>query len=152
MKKDEESALDAILGNWNHNMATRYGELANVSAYLNSLFDNINWVGFYLKDGDSLKLGPFQGKLACSTIMFDTGVCGAAYREKRTIVVDNIHTFDGHIACDKESNSEIVVPLILNDEVVGLIDVDSRHFARFSIKDKELLESLAIVIVNKLFL
>jgi GAF domain-containing protein len=149
--RDEASVLDVILGNWNNNIATRYGELANASAYLKSLFDNISWVGFYLKDGENLKLGPFQGNLACSTIVFGKGVCGTAYSEKKTIVVENVHKFEGHIACDKGSNSEIVVPLKVNDEVVGLIDIDSTNFSRFSNKDKELLEELAIIIVNKLF-
>ena len=149
---DEASVLETLLGNWNNNIATRYSELANASAYLNSIFENINWVGFYLKDGDNLKLGPFQGKIACSTVAFDRGVCGKAYRDAKTVVVDNVHTFDDHIACDSETNSEIVVPLIANDEVVGLIDIDSLNFARFSDKDKELLEEMAIIIVNTLFL
>ena len=150
--RDEAAVLNTLLGSWNQNIATRYGELANASAYLNSLFDNITWVGFYLKDGDNLKLGPFQGKIACSTIMFTKGVCGTAYTEKKTVIVENVHTFEGHISCDTDSNSEIVVPLIANGEVVGLIDLDSGNFARFSEKDKELLEELATVIVDKLFI
>jgi GAF domain-containing protein len=149
---DESSVLETLLGNWNKNLATRYSELSNASAYLNSIFDTINWVGFYLKDGDNLKLGPFQGKIACSTVAFDRGVCGKAYSEGKTVVVDNVHTFDGHIACDSDTNSEIAVPLIANGEVVGIIDLDSLNFARFSDKDQELLEELAKVIVNQLFL
>lgn len=149
---EESLVLETLLGKWNNNIATRYSELANASAYLNSIFDKINWVGFYLKDGDNLKLGPFQGKIACSSISFDRGVCGKAYSDGKTVVVDNVHTFEGHIACDSESNSEIAVPLIANNEVVGLIDIDSLNFARFSDKDEELLEELATVIVNKLFL
>lgn len=149
---DEALVLDALLGNWNNNIVTRFSELANASAYLNSIFDTINWVGFYLTDGEILRLGPFQGKIACSTIAFDTGVCGKAYREGKTVIVDNVHTFEDHIACDCETNSEIVVPLIANNKVVGLIDIDSLNFARFNDKDKDLLEEIAIVIVNKLFL
>jgi GAF domain-containing protein len=149
--RDETAVLNALLGNWNNNIATRYGELANASAYLKSLFENITWVGFYLKDEDTLRLGPFQGNVACSTLVFGKGVCGTAYSEKRTVVVENVHTFEGHIACDTDANSEIVVPLMVDDEVVGLIDLDSGNFARFSLKDKELLEDLATVVVDKLF-
>lgn len=149
--RDEAAELNALLVNWNNNIATRYSELSNASAYLNSLFDNINWVGFYLKDGDTLKLGPFQGGIACSSIVLDKGVCSSAYYKKKTIVVDNVHTFPGHIACDKATNSEIVVPLLIKKQVVGLIDIDSVNFARFSDKDQELLEELATVIVDKLF-
>lgn len=149
---DEASLLNALIGNWNQNIATRYSELANASAYLNSIFDNINWVGFYLTDGDNLKLGPFQGKIACNSIAFSDGVCGTAYKEGKTLIVDNVHTFEGHIACDKDSNSEIAVPLIAEGKVVGLIDIDSENFARFTEKEQEMLEEMAVVLVNKLFL
>lgn len=111
--------------------------LANISALLNEVIDDINWVGFYLKENEQLVLGPFQGKVACVRIDIGKGVCGTAALKQETIVVSDVHQFAGHIACDSESLSEIVVPIIVNDQVVGVLDIDSPHYNRFTNKDKK---------------
>ena len=105
--------------------------LANTSALINESYDRLNWAGFYLVRGDELVLGPFQGKTACTHIPFDKGVCGACYREKKTQRVDDVLSFPGHIACDSASRSELCVPIILDGNVVGEIDLDSPEPARF---------------------
>lgn len=116
--------------------------LSNASSVLNQL-DNINWCGFYLVDGNRLILGPFQGEVACTIIPFDKGVCGYAYRNKKTIIVDDVNRFDGHIACSTLSKSEIVTPIIKNNEVKALIDIDSPIYNRFNEDDARLLEEAA---------
>ena len=116
--------------------------LSNATAVLNQL-ENINWCGFYLVDNETLFLGPFQGDVACTVIPFDKGVCGYAARNKQTIIVGNINEFPGHIACSSLSKSEIVVPIIVNDTVKAVIDIDSPIFDRFNQSDKELLEEAA---------
>ena len=116
--------------------------LSNVSALLNTL-DNINWCGFYLLGGDRLFLGPFQGDVACTVIPLDQGVCGYAARNKKTIIVDDVNQFEGHIACSSLSKSEIVVPIIKNDEVKAVIDIDAPILNRFSQDDASLLEDIA---------
>ena len=116
--------------------------LSNVSAVLNAL-PKINWCGFYLVKEDALYLGPFQGELACSKIPFDKGICGRCFREKKTIIVNNVLLDQDHIACSSTSRSEIVTPIIKDDKVVALIDIDSAHFDRFKKEDKELLEAIA---------
>ena len=116
--------------------------LSNVSAVLNQLKD-INWCGFYLTNKDYLYLGPFQGEVACTIIPFSKGVCGACYTQKETIIVPNVNEFKGHIACSSKSKSEIVTPIIVNNEVKALIDIDSPIFDRFHYKEKELLEEVA---------
>ena len=123
--------------------------LSNASSVLNKL-DNLNWVGFYLLDGDHLYLGPFQGDVACTKILFGKGVCGTAAKEKRTIIVDDVNKFKGHIACSSLSKSEIVTPLIKDDKVVGVIDIDSPIYNRFTEVDKTLLENTARLLA-KLF-
>ena len=119
--------------------------LSNASSVLNQL-PNINWCGFYLVLGDRLFLGPFQGEPACTIIPFDKGVCGYAYRSKKTIIVDDVNKFDGHIACSTLSKSEIVVPIIRNNEVKALIDIDSPIFNRFIQEDALLLEECAEIL------
>lgn len=116
--------------------------LSNVSALLNKL-DNINWCGFYIVKDNSLYLGPFQGEVACIKIPYGKGVCGTAYKEKKTIIVDNVNEFKGHIACSSASKSEIVTPIIKDNEVVAVIDIDAPIYNRFSNKEKELLEKVA---------
>ncbi|MCD7949136.1 MAG: GAF domain-containing protein [Erysipelotrichaceae bacterium] len=125
--------------------------LANISALLNEVIDDINWVGFYLKENEQLVLGPFQGKVACVRIDIGKGVCGTAALKQETIVVSDVHQFAGHIACDSESLSEIVVPIIVNDQVVGVLDIDSPHYNRFTNKDKKTLEEVVKIIEENVF-
>ena len=119
--------------------------LSNASALLNNL-PNINWCGFYLVSGNRLILGPFQGEVACTVIPFDKGVCGYAYRNKKTIIVDDVNKFDGHIACSSLSKSEIVTPIIKDNEVKAVIDIDAPIFDRFNEDDQRLLEEIADVL------
>lgn len=112
--------------------------LSNLSALINESLTDINWAGFYLtREPNLLVLGPFQGKVACVRIPFGQGVCGTAASSRETQLVEDVHQFSGHIACDTASNSEVVVPLIVNDEVVGVLDIDSPSIARFSPTDAE---------------
>ena len=108
--------------------------LANLSALYKEYLPNTNWVGFYLLDeiNNNLVLGPFQGRVACARIPFNKGVCGHCYTTHETIYVEDVHKFPGHIACDSATNSELVVPIIQNDKVVALLDIDSIEFDRFS--------------------
>lgn len=114
--------------------------LSNASALINDYIPNISWVGFYLNKNNKLILGPFQGKVACMEIEFSKGVCGACARKKETIIVPNVHEFEGHIACDSRTNSEIVVPIIIDNNLYGVLDIDSLEFNRFNNSDKEGLE------------
>ncbi len=116
--------------------------LSNASALLNTLED-INWCGFYLKQGDYLYLGPFQGDVACTIIPLSKGVCGKAAQEGKTIIVPNVNEFPGHIACSSLSKSEIVTPIILDNEVKAVIDIDAPIYNRFNESDQKLLEELA---------
>lgn len=120
--------------------------LSNASALLNGGLSGINWVGFYLKSGNELILGPFQGSVACVHIAFGKGVCGTAAEQNVTCVVPDVHKFAGHIACDSASNSEIVVPLRNNGEVVGVLDIDSPLFKHFDEEDARGLEAIAGII------
>lgn len=115
--------------------------LANVSALINERFDRLNWAGFYVMKEGKLVLSSFQGKVACVEIKIGRGVCGTAVERDETLVVDDVHKFPTHIACDSASNSEIVIPIHLGDEVFGVLDIDSPEFARFSLADKEELEA-----------
>ncbi len=120
--------------------------LANASALIWQSLDRINWSGFYLMDKGSLLLGPFQGKVACIRIKLGRGVCGTAAAEGKTLRVDNVHEFPGHIACDSASNSEIVVPIRSGDRVVGVLDIDSPEFSRFDEEDEKGLEEVVCAI------
>jgi len=117
--------------------------LANTAALLWQELADINWAGFYLLKGDQLVLGPFQGKPACVRIALGQGVCGTAAQLRKSVVVPNVHAFAGHIACDTASNSEIVVPLIHNGQLLGVLDVDSPLLNRFDDGDRLGLEHLA---------
>ena len=119
-----------------------FTNLSNASAVLNQL-DDINWCGFYLAKDDTLYLGPFQGEVACTTIHFGKGVCGTAAKERRTIIVPNVHEFPGHIACSSLSKSEIVVPIIKDNQVKAVIDIDAPTYDRFHEKERQLLETVA---------
>lgn len=116
--------------------------LANVSALLNLSLEDINWVGFYLLENDTLVLGPFQGNPACVRIPVGKGVCGTAFAEKQTQRIDNVHDFEGHIACDAASNSEIVIPLIKDGNYIGVLDIDSPSLSRFDSGDQTGLERI----------
>lgn len=125
--------------------------LANASALLNGFLDNVNWVGFYLTDESNenmLVLGPFQGLPACIRIPFGRGVCGTAASTKETQLVADVHAFPGHIACDAASQSEIVVPLIVDGKVIGVLDIDSPSKDRFDEVDKVYLEKFVSVLLN----
>lgn len=112
---------------------------SNISAFINFFVKDINWAGFYfLKDGE-LVLGPFQGKPACIRIKLGRGVCGTAAETKETQVIKNVHEFPGHIACDSQSLSEIVIPIMKNGEVYGVLDIDSPYEGRFTEVEKEYL-------------
>lgn len=110
--------------------------LSNASAILYDAMPDLNWAGFYLMNKGSLLLGPFQGKVACIRIALGKGVCGTAAGNDETLVVPNVHEFPGHIACDSASNSEIVVPIHKDGQVVGVLDIDSPNLNRFSEEDK----------------
>ncbi len=116
--------------------------LSNVAAVLFKM-DDINWAGFYLVDVERLYLGPFQGDAACTIIPIGKGVCGTSFKEKKTIIVPNVNEFKGHIACSSLSKSEIVVPIIKNDKVVGVIDIDSPIYDRFHEEDELLLNKVS---------
>lgn len=120
--------------------------LANASALLFETLPKLNWAGFYLIREGELVLGPFQGKAACIHIAQGKGVCGTAAAENRTVRVQNVHEFPGHIACDSASRSEIVVPLRQNGKVVGVMDIDSPEYDRFSPEDQTGLEQVAAII------
>ena len=124
--------------------------LANVSALLWQELEDINWVGFYKMMDGKLVLGPFQGKVACVFIPVGRGVCGTAVAEDATQLVYDVHQFPGHIACDCASNSEIVVPIHVNGQIWGVLDIDSPHIGRFSETDKEGLEKVVKVLENTL--
>ena len=117
--------------------------LANISAFIYHSLDKLNWAGFYLVKNNELVLGPFIGKPACTRIALDKGVCGTAATEKRVIVVPDVHQFPGHIACDGDTNSEIVLPLYKNGEVFGVLDIDSPTYDRFGGIDEEWLTRIA---------
>ena len=116
--------------------------LANVSALLYKIGD-VNWSGIYMVLEDGLYLGPFQGDVACTYIPFSKGVCGKAYRDKEIILVDDVNKFPGHIACSSLSKSEIVAPIIVENEVVAVIDIDAPIYSRFKEEEKELLRKVA---------
>ena len=120
--------------------------LSNLSALIFQTLSDLNWAGFYLAEGETLVLGPFQGRVACIEIPFGRGVCGTAAKEDKTQLVPDVHAFPGHIACDGASNSEIVIPLHRAGEVVGVLDIDSPVLNRFSEADREGLEALSAVI------
>lgn len=116
--------------------------LSNISALLNDSIDQINWVGFYLIENEALILGPFQGHPACVHIAIGKGVCGTAVSEEQTQLVDDVNAFPGHIACDANSKSEIVVPLRKNNQIIGVLDIDAPITSRFTDVDKNGLEQI----------
>lgn len=123
--------------------------LANTSALLWLNLERINWAGFYLRRGDQLVLGPFQGKPACTRIDMGKGVCGTSAAQKAPQIVVDVHEFPGHIACDAASNSEIVIPMVWNGEVVGVLDIDSPELNRFNDEDLVGLKPLVDLVMSK---
>jgi GAF domain-containing protein len=123
---------------------------SNIAAALKQTFEKISWVGFYFLKGNTLYLGPFQGKVACTRIELGKGVCGTSALMKETQVVPNVHVFPGHIACDVETNSEIVIPIIYNNNLYGVLDLDSTKFSAFNETDKIWLEKICKIIADKL--
>ena len=105
--------------------------MANLSALIFNSIPSLNWAGFYIYKDKELVLGPFQGLPACVRLQLHKGVCGTSAAERRTINVDNVHVFEGHVACDSASNSEVVVPIIIEDELFGVLDIDSPEYGRF---------------------
>jgi len=140
-----EKSLGALL----HGEADLVACAANTSALLYWSLPDLNWVGFYLLEAGSgdLLVGPFQGKPACVRIPIGKGVCGTAAQRRETLIVRNVHEFAGHIACDSASNSEIVVPVVAGNRLVGVLDLDSPHVARFDDDDARGLEKLVAVFV-----
>ncbi|MDH6632267.1 UNVERIFIED_ORG: GAF domain-containing protein [Lelliottia amnigena] len=124
--------------------------LANTSALLFERLSEVNWAGFYLLEGETLVLGPFQGKLACVRIPVGRGVCGTAVAQNQVQRVEDVHAFDGHIACDSASNSEIVLPLTVKNQIIGVLDIDSTVFGRFSAEDEQGLRELVANLENVL--
>jgi GAF domain-containing protein len=121
---------------------------ANLAALVYHSLPDLNWAGFYWMKGGELVLGPFQGKPACARIALGQGVCGTAARDRRTIVVPDVHAFPGHIACDSASNSEVVVPVVKEGRVLGVLDLDSPKLARFDGEDARALEALVAAFVE----
>jgi L-methionine (R)-S-oxide reductase len=139
-------ALQAVLTG----ESDRIANLGNAAALLFWSLPAVNWAGFYLLKERELVLGPFQGKIACIRIKLGQGVCGSAAEQRQTLVVPNVHKFPGHIACDSASNSEIVVPIIKNDALIGVLDIDSPEFARFDDNDKTGLQEFVQILTAAL--
>lgn len=128
----------------------RVANAANLTALIHLNLSEVNWAGFYFFDGTELVVGPFQGKPACVRIPFGEGVCGTAAKTRKTQVVEDVNAFEGHIACDPDSRSEIVVPLVKGDKLVGVLDVDSPVPARFDDDDRDGMERLASIYLESL--
>lgn len=125
--------------------------LSNFTAVVKDTFDKVSWVGFYLFDGEKLYLGPFQGKVACTKIEIGKGVCGTSAQKRETIIVPDVNKFPGHIFCDSNSKSEIVVPLIQNKKLLGVLDIDSHEYNSFGNTDKEYLEEICKFLCEEIF-
>lgn len=124
--------------------------LCNITALLYQELDMVNWVGYYLYKNGKLTLGPFQGKVACSEIEVGKGVCGVAYQKRMLLNINDVHKFEGHIACDADSNSELVVPIMFERNIYGVIDIDSPQFRRFGTIEEETISEIANLIAKKL--
>jgi GAF domain-containing protein len=126
--------------------------LSNLTAAIKDTFEKVSWVGFYLFDGAKLFLGPFQGKVACTTIELGKGVCGTSAVKRETIIVPDVNKFPGHIFCDSDSKSEIVVPIIRDNELIGVLDLDSHEYNSFGNTDKVFLEEICNFLSKEIFL
>ena len=138
--------LTALLDGVPHRIAN----LANASALIHESLEDLNWAGFYLLEGETLVLGPFQGRPACIEIPLGRGVCGTAAQTGQTQLVPDVHLFPGHIACDSASNSEIVVPLRIDGKVAGVLDLDSPWPGRFTVEDQAGLEAVGSIVSQML--
>ena len=125
--------------------------LSNLTAAINDTFKKVSWIGFYLFDGRKLYLGPFQGKLACTNIEIGKGVCGTSAEKRETIIVPDVNKFPGHIFCDENSKSEIVIPLIKKGRLVGVLDLDSHEYNSFGETDKIYLEEICKFLCEEIF-
>jgi GAF domain-containing protein len=144
MNKISIPSLEALLsGFW-------LSDLSNFASYVYHNMENVNWAGFYLTDGKELKLGPFMGKPACLMIPYDKGVCGKAFSLAKPIMVDDVHSFEGHISCDPDSRSELVVPFYIDDKLVGVFDLDSPSISRFTEADKIIIGSAVKILSQKI--
>ena len=139
--------LDGLLTGEDDNISN----LSNASALLNSFLTDVNWVGFYTMKNGQLQLGPFQGLPACVQIPVGKGVCGSAVSEQKTMVVDDVHQFPGHIACDAKSQSEIVVPILKDGEIFGVLDIDAPIKSRFTKEDQTGIEQFVKVLEKHLY-
>jgi L-methionine (R)-S-oxide reductase len=146
MYRDLASALEGLVAGEPDPIAN----MANASALIYETLPDVNWVGFYRNIDGELVLGPFQGRPACIRMTFDQGVCGAAAKSRQVQRVEDVHSFAGHIACDSASNSEIVVPLIRDGEVIGVLDIDSPKLARFTQEDEAGVVKLAEILMKVL--
>lgn len=135
--------IEALLSDEDYQIS----RMANMSAFIMESMGDLNWVGFYIVHGDVLKVGPFQGKPACSNIPKGKGVCGYTWENEKTTVVEDVHEFPGHIACDAASNSEVVIPIFNKEgKMIAELDIDSPKLNRFSKEDVEFLERCAKLI------
>lgn len=139
--------LEALTGRFPYRIAN----LANASALLYQTLEGLNWAGFYLMEDGKLVLGPFQGRTACIEIAVGRGVCGAAVAQDRTLRVEDVHQFPGHIACDCASNSEIVVPIRKDGQIIGVLDLDSPRTGRFTEEDQTGLEEFVRILERTTF-
>ena len=146
MYRDLASALEGLVVGEPDAIAN----MANATALIYETLPDVNWVGFYRNIGGEVVLGPFQGRPACIRMTFDQGVCGAAAKSRQVQRVEDVHSFAGHIACDSASNSEIVVPLIRDGEVIGVLDIDSPKRARFTQEDETGVVKLAEIMMKVL--
>ncbi len=141
-KKDSYSLLISQISLLINPEEKLISNLSNLCAAIMQTFPRFNWVGFYIRESEHLYLGPFQGKVACTKIEIGKGVCGTSAAKKETIIVPNVYEFPGHIFCDSDSKSEIVVPIVINDYVWGVLDIDSPEFSTFDETDKKYLEEI----------
>ncbi|BGE82170.1 GAF domain-containing protein [Staphylococcus petrasii] len=150
IKETNYSLLEKQLASLIEDETNLIAILSNTSALINDSLDQVNWVGFYLIENNELILGPFQGHPACVHIAIGKGVCGTAVSEDKTQLVADVHAFPGHIACDANSNSEIVVPIHKNGEIIGVLDIDAPIKNRFSEEDQQGLEAIVSILENQL--
>ncbi|VEU74667.1 Free methionine-R-sulfoxide reductase [Mycoplasmopsis citelli] len=127
-----------------------YSILANTSAYIWEKYANLNWAGFYVNEDNCLYLHAFQGKVACSSIEFNRGVCGHAATTRKTVVVDDVNSFEDHIVCDINSKSEVVIPIIVDEQLFGVLDIDAPVIARFDKQTVSELEQLVQILQREI--